>query len=272
MTSKQIMLILSAVTLLGVSAWAPGCSPDRVEPIVSPYANRQVFAVAPLRNESGSGAADGIRLADKLTQRLALARGLDVLPVNRVLAAMRALGMPSVTSKEDALQLRQTLGVDALVVGTVTAYEPYNPPKLGLNLELYLDGRLAWEGNDLDPRELSAAATDRAAVLPLAEAARRQPVTAIGGFYDAADPDVTDLLTAYLAERGRNENLELALRRHTLSIDLYSEFVSYQLTARLLQAEQIRLRRPQASNTAAPPARLQPPVPQPAYPDPARPR
>lgn len=255
MTSKQIMLIMSSAVLAGgVMLSLGGCEqPQRIAHTVAPYETRQVFAVAPLRNESGSAYADGARLADKLTQRLALTRGLDTLPVNRVLAAMEALGMDRIADKGDAIRLRQTLGVDGLVVGTVTAYEPYNPPKLGMNLELYLADRLVWSGSELDTRELSAAATDRNSELPGGEAGRRQPVTALGAFYDAADPEVLDLLSAYAVERGPDGTGEMTLRRHLISIDLYSEFVSYQLTSRLLDAERVRLRQPNARNTQLPP-------------------
>lgn len=254
MTSKQIMLILSsAVLAAGAALTLPGCEqPQRIEHTVAPYHTRQVFAVAPLRNESGSRYADGARLADKLTQRLALTRGIDTLPVNRVLAAMDALGIDRIANKGDAIRLRQTLGVDGLVVGTVTAYEPYDPPKLGLNLELYLDDRLAWSGGELDTRELSAASTDRHSELPGGEASQRQPVTALAGFYDAADPEVMDLLAAYTVERGPDGTGEMTLRRHLISIDLYSEFVSYQLTSRMLDAERVRLRQPNARNTERP--------------------
>jgi len=249
MTSKQIMLILSPAVLLCAAMLLSGCQkPQRIDTVRAPYPARQVFAVAPLRNESGSRYADGVRLADKLTQRLALVRGIDTLPVNRVLSAMNALGMQRVASKTDALQLRQVLGVDALVVGTITAYDPYNPPKLGLNLELYLDARFAWQGSELDTRKLSSAATDRPAVAG-DFAIRTQPVTAIAGYYDAADPNVQDLLAAYVAERGPNASDGVTLRRHNISIDLYSEFVSYQLTSQLLFAERLRLRRPNATNT-----------------------
>lgn len=262
MTSKQIMLILLSAVLIGTPGLLWGCQkPQRLDTVIAPYPTRQVFAVAPLRNESGSAFADGARLADKITQDLALTRGIDVLPVNRVYAAMDALGIDRIASKGDAIRLRQTLGVDGLVVGTITAYDPYTPPKLGLNLELYLDGRLVWAGNEIDTRQLSSAATDQAAALPSDGALRSQPVTAIGGFYDAADPNTTDLLAAYIAERRPQDTPELAVRRHTLSIDLYSEFVSTTLTTRLMEAERLRMRRPNPNNTVSEQDRLAPATP-----------
>ncbi|MEM1110077.1 MAG: hypothetical protein AAGH99_15435 [Planctomycetota bacterium] len=261
MTSKQIVLILLSAVLLGTSMSLGGCQkPQRIETLKAPYPTRQVFAVAPFRNESGSAFADGVAMADKVTQRLALTRGIDTLPVNRVLSAMDALGMSRIANKGDAIRLRQTLGVDGLVIGTVTAYQPYSPPKLGMNLELYLDARLAWQGSEIDTRELSSAATEQTAVLPGGAATRRQPVTALGGFYDAADPNVIDLLEAYVAERKPEGSLDYALRRHTLSIDLYSEFVSTQVTTQLMAAERLRLRRPNASNTQRPEPSVPAPV------------
>jgi len=176
MTSKQIMLTLSlaalcvAVTLLG------GCQKEqRVDAVKAPYEARQVFAVAPLRNESGSAYADGVRIADKITAQLALTKGLDTLPVNRVLSAMQALGLSAVTNKGDAIRLRQMLGVDGLVVGTITAYDPYEPPKLGLSLELYLDSRLVWQGSGFDTQKLSRSASDPTATLPTVAGPRDSP-------------------------------------------------------------------------------------------------
>lgn len=253
MTSKQIMLTLSLVALVGVVALQTGCQTEkRVDTVKAPYESRQVFAVAPLRNESGSAYANGVALADKLTYQLSLTKGIDTLPVNRVLAAMDALGMTAVTNKGEAIRLRQTLGVDGLVVGTVSAYDPYEPPKLGLSLELYLDPKLVWHGSGIDTRQLSRAATDPAATMPTYTGSITQPVSAISGHYDAADPNVDDLLVAYAAERGPDHGGEMTQRRYRISIDLYSEFVSYQLTARLMDAERLRLRRPNPNNTVVP--------------------
>ena len=260
MTSKQIMLILSAWTLLAAGV-LPGCQAPKRQPLtVSPYETRQVFAVAPLRNESGTRYADPVALADKLTQQLALARGVDTLPVNRVLAAMQALSLDRVDNKADALRLRQVLGVDGLVLGSLTAYDPYDPPKLGLNLELYFGSRaMEPAGADrLDTRGLSAAASDQPAPRggdsPDSAPQATQPVTAIAGYFDASDPYVLDLVDAYVAERGPDVSGEMTRRRHLISIDLYSEFVSHRLVAQLLDAERLRLRQPNSTNTINPQA------------------
>src|SRR5690606_14752642 len=130
------------------------------EPLASPYETRQIWAIAPLRNESGSLYADGVKMADHLAYQLENAEQLDVLPVNRTLRAMNALGMRQINTRQDAMRLLQTLGADALVVGNITAYNPYDPPRLGIALELYQHPRIWRNENEIDPRKLSRAPTD----------------------------------------------------------------------------------------------------------------
>ena len=243
MTSKQIMLILwSVLTVVQL-----GCAmPEPVSRPISPYAGRRVFAVAPLRNESGSAHVDVLRTADQVTAQLSRARGLDTVPVNRVLDAMRSLDLAEVATVNDAHALRERLGVDGLVVGSVTAYDPYDPPTLGLALELYLSDRDggASSGSDANPNPGELTRASRLPGNDLPAVWDRGPVTAIAGHYDASDPDVALLLEAYAVERGPDGTSEMTRRRYRISIDLYTEFVSYQLTSRLIDAERLRLRSP----------------------------
>jgi hypothetical protein len=243
MTSEQVMLALAVVLSL-----FNGCTSGRradeqpVPRLVAPYRDRQVWAVAPLRNESGSLQVDGLLMADHLARQLEKADGLDVLPVNRVIAAMEALKMPAIRSPQDVTNLRKILGADALVVGTISAYDPYDPPKLGLAVELYADPARK-TGQRIDVRKLSSAATgdstDLAEVKPAGA-----PATSISGFFDAADPAVRERLQRYAVERGPepDEDHPTDWRLFRMSMDLYTEFVSYTVSSRLLDAEGRRRR------------------------------
>ena len=216
-----------------------------VERPTSPYEGRRVFAVAPLANESGSAHANGVRTADCVAAQLSLARGLDVVSLNRVLSGMQALGLSGVHNTDDAHRLREYLQVDGLVVGLITAYDPYDPPTLGLVLELYLGQRDGGGGGvNPDPYELARAPRPAGGPAAASTVRDRGPVSAIAGHYLASDPDVATLLEAYAVERGPDGTSEMTRRRYRSSIDLYTEFVSYQLTARLLDAERLRLRSP----------------------------
>jgi hypothetical protein len=247
MTSKQVMLTVAAMCL-------GACTLQDAEPLVSPYDTRRVLAVVPLANESGSLHANGAKMADFLARQLENASNIDVLAVNRVIAAMEGRTMSQVTSPADAMRLLNTLGVDGLVVGTITAYDPYEPPKLGLAIELYVNALADQPAQTLNLRQLSRARTGGQVQRPTGSR-RAQPYTVVSAFFDAASPDVRRQMQRYATGRGTRVDEE-GLRKykpfqprsdkeavHTihLSMDLFSQFVSYEMCWRLLAAEHSRV-------------------------------
>lgn len=252
MTSKQVMLTLTVRRMaICAAVCLASCSvlPKRgADPLVAPYPERRVWAVAPLRNESGSLNVDTAALADHLARQLENAENLDVLPVNRVLAAMGALRMAEITTPADALKVLGVLQCDGLIVGTVSSYDPYDPPKLGMAIELFTSRRFE-ERRITDVRAISSAATESG---PLPDVRQKQPVTVVSAYFDAADPDVRRKIARYATDRRVNKdpdfifqkNEEQPERMYRISMDLYSEFVSYVMSWRLLRAETIRLAPP----------------------------
>lgn len=244
MKSEQAMWMVLALVVCTAGCQYRGAK--KPQNLSAPYGDRQVWAVAPLRNESGSLHADGLKTADQLAQRLETVMGLDVLPVNRVLAAMQSLEMREIATTEDAIQLRGVLGTDGLVVGTITSYDPYDPPKLGLAIELYIDPfRESLQSTDV--RKLVRAATDEMS-LPTHHPNRpSQPVSVVSGFYDAADPLVHKKLMSYASRHGGDEDDQVPKRdRRLYQIDmgLYTEFVTYLVSQQLLRVEEQRLAPP----------------------------
>lgn len=242
MKSEQAMWMV--VLLVVVTA---GCSYRGAkkphQPLSAPYGDRQVWAVVPLRNESGSLHANGLKAADQLAQRLETVMGLDTVPVNRVLAAMQSLQMPDVKDAKDIAELRQVLGVDAIVIGTVTAYDPYDPPKLGLAIELYFDPQRE-SAHTTNLRDLVRAGTEE---MPPEQSNRpRRPVSVVSGFYDASDPAVHEQLVTYAASRGEQDKRDPSRgwRLYQIDMDLYTEFVTYLVSKQLLRVEQHRLAPP----------------------------
>jgi hypothetical protein len=96
-----------------------------------------VWAVVPFRNESGVSSVDTLGIADDFVVTIDDVVGLQCIPLNRTIAGLRALGMAGVASDADARALMAVLQVDGLVVGTVTAYDPYRPIELGVAAQLY---------------------------------------------------------------------------------------------------------------------------------------
>lgn len=234
---RSLALAIAVLVLLG-------CQRPVVHRVIqAPYGERQAWAVAPLTNESGSLYADGLVMADELSRVLEQVQGIDVIPVNRVLAAMDGLKMASVESREDAIRLREALGVDALVVGTMTQYDPYDPPKFGVALDLYTWPRDG-SGRTLDIRGLSWAPTaDKAGIRRDTLYRPEQPVTTVSGYFDASGAGTKELIDEYAYGRGTTPNALHERRLYTINMNLFQQFVSHEMGSQMIWAEWDRLAR-----------------------------
>ncbi|MCE9592327.1 MAG: hypothetical protein K8S99_17610 [Planctomycetes bacterium] len=241
-------MLTLALVLAGFLAGCGSGQKRGADPLVSPYPETRVWAVAPLRNESGTLHADGVRIAEHLARQLENAFHIDVLPVNRTLSAMEAMQIRDITTPADARKLLATLGCDALVIGTVTSYDPYDPPKLGMAIELYTSQHYD-QTVAINPRNLTSAATPGDPPPPPQPGRVKQPVSTVSAFFDSADPEVRRKLQRYASDRRKDKDDPLAFIRpddeswhvYRISMDLYSEFVAYVMSWRLLRAETNRL-------------------------------
>lgn len=244
-----------AALLVAAALFAGGCAGREAElvppeQIVAPYpaaARDILWAVAPFRNESGTSAADALKVSDAFVASITSARGLAALPMNRTLAAMRALGMPAVASPQDARILADALGADGILVGTITAYDPYDPPKLGITLGLYArPGMPGSSQTPLDPRALAASPRDDTPLL----ASSDEPLSLVSEYLDARSHETLMEVRRY-AEGRHDQETSLSWRRYTASMDLYVEFAAHRCLSRILQEERLRL----AGASAPPPAK-----------------
>lgn len=245
------MRALIALVMLVGCGLVFGCAkpPELMPPekLVSPYsttAGRPLWAVVPLANESGTTVADVLMVTDALVARTAEIPGITVLPLNRTLAAMRAIRMPVVSSPADARRLADTLGAEGVIVGSITAYDPYDPPKLGLTLGLYTRDR---SRNAIDPRRLQATGAD----VPVAGAFGDEPAALVSEHLDAQNHEVLMNLKRY-AEGRHDPSSAMGWRRYTASMELFTEFAAYWSVYRLLEEERIRLARTNVATSTRP--------------------
>lgn len=216
---------------------------------MSPYAGRAespLWAVAPLANESGTSVIDTLAVTDAVVANVAEARGLACVPTNRVLAAMRALHLASVATPAEARRLADALGVDAVIVGTITAYDPYDPPTLGLTLGVL--HRAGAQAGAVDPRALQAAGSERGLV-----PARDAPTVVVAEHLDGRNHEVLFDLKRY-AEGRQNPQAALGWRSYLASMELYTQFAAYRSVGRLLDAERLRMSRAGLAAAVAVPA------------------
>lgn len=254
MTSAKTMRVSNARTLGGlvltiVVALAAGCAskPELIAPRVhvAPYNTVHgdaLWAVAPLRNESGTSLVDELAVSDEIVSAIAQVRGIRCLPLNRTIAAMRALELTSLDTPDDLKRLAVELGVDGLVVGSVTAYDPYDPPTLGLALALYSrPGRLNTRAAEpLDVRRLEYQPTDYQYFVN--SNFDDAPASVISEIVDARGHDVQMRIQEYATGR-TDAHSPLGWRRYRASMVLYTKFVAWHAVGRLVEHEWLRLAR-----------------------------
>ena len=228
---------LAALMTLGAPLASCELSPRR-DPmpvgLKAPYGNQGdvIWAVAPLRNESGTSLARELALADTLRNQLTEVRGIAALPVNRTINAMRALKMGAVDTPADARRLAAALDADAIVVGSITSWQPYHPPQIGINLVLFsAEGAMQ---ATLDPVAMITATTDIAQ--PQADAA----LSAVSVQLDGASNDVRCHVHRY-AEGRHDPTSALGAERYLKSMAEFEKFACFRATELLLEQERQRL-------------------------------
>ena len=252
MTSAQTMLwralrVIAAASAVG--AILTGCTRDRdalVAPrvLLAPYDTSQgevLWAVAPLRNESGTTEAEKGAVSDKVVAAVEQTEGLRCLPLNRTLEAMRALKIERVTTPAQVKQLAQAMGVDGILVGSITSYDPYTP-SIGIALALYArPGSMErWNGRQINPTVLEVQPTEKPAAVR--SNFPEGPASVYSVSLDAKSHQVQMELREY--GRGRvREDSALGWKRYMASMDLYTEFAAYHAVDGLLQSEWVRLTR-----------------------------
>ena len=237
-----------ALVVVGLlAALASGCEffqpYDPPYVVFSPYLtdDELLFAVAPLRNESGVSVADELAITDQLAYQLEQVEGVRALPLNRSLEAMRAMGLTSVSTPAEARRLAKAIGAEAIVVGTITAYDPYDPPQLGLSLALY-SGTSALDLAGWDPFELQRAPTDQLPPGPREIPDVNSPLSVVSAHLDASNHIVRSRVDRYAWGR-TDDDAPMGTDRWIKSMERYTEFCCFVLVEGLMDAEARRLGR-----------------------------
>jgi len=211
--------------------------PSRVR---SPYdtgAGQVVWGVAPLTNESGVGVVDVLAVSDELVRAVEGVQGVRSLPVNRTIAAMRALELDVISSPEEAADLAEALGADAVVVGTITAYDPYDPPTLGLTLALLLrPDAPTIDPDEIDPLRLSRLNTEYL----VDDSPPERPTAVASVLLDARDHGVLLDIKEYANGRSDRDSA-LGWRGYTASMELFTRFATHHAVSELLSSEAARI-------------------------------
>jgi len=137
---RSAMRRFCAVILISLTSCLLGCSllPDVTHQpqYHNPFPQLSRVAVLPFFNQSAEPTVDADRIALAYYNELQAIRGFEVVPVGVTKTLLAASGLTP-RSEADFQKLAQFMGVDAIVVGSVTEYTPYYPPRLGLSVRWY---------------------------------------------------------------------------------------------------------------------------------------
>jgi hypothetical protein len=107
------------------------------QPVVhNPFPQLSRVAVAPFFNLSDEPTVDGREFALSYFAELQAVPGYEVVPLGVVEEAILAHQV-DLSRPDEARRLARVLGVDAVVIGSVTDYSPYYPPRCGMRVEWY---------------------------------------------------------------------------------------------------------------------------------------
>jgi hypothetical protein len=210
-----------------------GCS-DQPKPYGSEHKlfwageRQQVWAVAPALNLSGQTQVDPLLQADLVYAQLQQVQGITVVPVNRVVEVYAALRIDKVQSEQQAALVCELLGCDALLVPTVTAYDPYNPPKFGAALQLFGHTGGARPAA-VDVRELAR----QAAPAPNESLPATGNFVQAVGMFDAANGSTRQAVFSFASGRSDPAG-PLGTKEYVMNMDRFCGFVYYTLIDQLI--------------------------------------
>ncbi len=199
----------------------------------NPYRpNLWTVAVVPFKNDSGSEALNTIAMTDEFYTELASVQdNIQVLSVNHVLAAQHRLGLTKIKDADDLSAIAEEIGADALFVGKITRYQPYQPPLIGIVVQVYEQRQphmveLA-DSDDFDPSEMSRQPT----TFELENGPVLKAVVQVNDVFDAGNKDIIQQVENYSTLQAKETPLGV---NKILTSSGYMRFVSHQVIGRLL--------------------------------------
>lgn len=203
------------------------------------FPEKWTLAVVPFTNLSGSDALDTDAVTDEFyteLQQIGDDSGIQVIPYNRVLSAMHRLQIEKL-NESDVTALAETLGVDAIIVGTISRYDPYPPPLVGMIVQLYdrKDFRALPSADHINPGDLARQGKS----LDLRSSPDLKPTTMVIRIMDAGDNDVIERIKQYAREKGAMKSPS-GWETYKTSRN-YLKFVSHEVIGELLALQKTKL-------------------------------
>ncbi len=212
-----------------------GCRTSQVQRAYrNPYPQPRSLAVVPFINQSGSEDLDVLAVTDEFYTELQLVEGFTVVPVNRVLAAMNQLGLTGISSPDDAFSIADNLGVDSVIIGSITQYDPYPPPRVGMAVQLYVREQRKNTSASDDPFK-PGTLVRQAQPFEMPYGPELRPRAGLARIIDADQKDVVERLKKYAQSR-TGQQRPASWRSYTTQRN-YLRFVAHEIIGELIDQE-----------------------------------
>jgi len=206
------------------------------EPIIAPYAANLV--VAPFGNDSGVVIRPDQQasVSDKLVVALNGVQGWQAVPLNRTLEAMRQMGLAEIRTLDEARSILRLIGGDGIVVGTITEWNPYDPPRFGANILLVADEDEVQEA--FESRRLTGRTGDRGTDSD----APVRTLTDVVAVFDATNHTVRGQVREYAKSNDDvTDGFDPPERYYLMVYDHWLDFAASELVSSLVDRERARV-------------------------------
>ena len=130
------MTAMLALALLASSGCALVPDVKHKPQYVNPFPQIKSVAVLPFANQSEEPTLSGERVTLAYMNELQAIRGFEVLPLGAIRTKLAEYQQPLATG-EDFQAFARFLGVDVVLVGSITDYDAYYPPRMSMKVNWY---------------------------------------------------------------------------------------------------------------------------------------
>lgn len=210
--------------------------------VVAPYSTSQgdaIFAVAPLRNETGDTMAPIDQISEQLLAAVEEVRGVRTIPMSRTLMAMRALELRGIRSPQELKALADALGADGIIFGTVSGYDPY-APAVTISIGLFARGEKMGEYADaptMSTRDLQSLGAEPT---PPPRSSGLVAASSWSDHLNGKNHGVQMAVRSYAEGRMKGPSA-LGWRRYLAAMPLFTEFATAEAVRGLMREEWVRM-------------------------------
>ncbi len=220
---------------VGIVCLVGGCqSAVPIEQTANAFVESRTFAVAPVLNFSGEFDLDPVKAADLLASELSHVEGVNVLPVNRVVALLATENKVQIESPMHALAVAEAVGADAIIVAGIMEYDAYTPI-VGLAVQVYTVG-----SRPSRPALDAVMASRQSRPMTLVEMADAlTPSGQVQAVYNGSHKHIVEAVQRYGRCRSEGDN-PFGWRQYLKVQPLYLRFCWHDAISRLMKQESLR--------------------------------